>query len=57
MSYKELLQTRIEELKRQIASNFDERERLEKELNRLIKDEFEESLREEVSDKPQLLQE
>lgn len=57
MSYKELLQTRIEELKRQIASNFDERERLEKELNRLIKDEFEESLREEVSNKPQLLQE
>ena len=56
-AYKELLQRRIEELKLQISSNFDERDRLQKELDNLIKVEFEESLREEVTDTPQLLQE
>jgi hypothetical protein len=56
MSYKEMLQKRIEDLKLQMSSNLEERQRLQDELNRLIKDEFEEALREEAGGSQQLLQ-
>ena len=57
MSYLDILKSRITELENQIANNLGEKSKLQEELQMLLKKELEESLREETSQRPQLLQE
>jgi hypothetical protein len=57
MSYLDILKSRIAELENQIANNLGEKSKLQEELQMLLKRELEESLREETSQRPQLLQE
>ena len=55
MSYKDQLKTRIREIELELANKQGHKEALEKELQQLMRSEFEEDLREE-SDRKTLLQ-